>query len=376
MAPVPLDDLNRMDPGAFAATLGDVFEHSPWIAEAAYVQRPFATLNALFQAMTQAVRDAGTERQGTLIRSHPDLAGKAAREGAVTADSAREQMSAGLDRLSEEEFAAFHRLNEAYRAKFNMPFVVCVRRHGKESILRLFEQRLRHERRRSGRRRWPKSSASPRCGSTSGYRRRIASKFTGGFRPMCSTPIAAVPGGVQIEFLEVFSSGKSRVLTRATTNADGRTDRPLIADAPIPIAHYELRFAVGDYFARQGTPAADPPFLGIVPVRFAIAEPEAHYHIPLWLRPGATPPTAEADGCRLDDTGNCSRSGRSPRAMIPLARGPSWSILLDWTCRFAADCRPKHPIAPSPKSANRDHRRISFDYLVGGGEQHGGHGDA
>ena len=115
MAPVPLDDLNRMDPGAFAATLGDVFEHSPWIAEAAYVQRPFATLNALFQAMTQAVRDAGAERQGTLIRSHPDLAGKAAREGAVTADSAREQMSAGLDRLSEEEFAAFHRLNEAYR---------------------------------------------------------------------------------------------------------------------------------------------------------------------------------------------------------------------------------------------------------------------
>ena len=145
MARVTLDDLNRMDPGAFAATLGDVFEHSPWIAEAAYVQRPFATLNALFQAMTQAVRDAGAERQGTLIRSHPDLAGKAAREGAVTADSAREQMSAGLDRLSEEEFAAFHRLNEAYRAKFNMPFVVCVRRHGKELILRLFEQRLRHD---------------------------------------------------------------------------------------------------------------------------------------------------------------------------------------------------------------------------------------
>jgi 2-oxo-4-hydroxy-4-carboxy-5-ureidoimidazoline decarboxylase len=88
---------------------------------------------------------------------------------------------------------------------------------------------------------------------------------------------------VQIEFLEV-SSGKLR-LTRATTNADGRTDRPLIADAPIPIAQYELRFAVGDYFARLGTPAADPPFLGIVPVRFAIAEPEAHYHIPLLVTP-------------------------------------------------------------------------------------------
>ena len=60
-----MDDLNRMDAQAFAVTLGDVFEHSPWIAEAAYAQRPFATLNALFQAMTQAVREAGAERQGT-----------------------------------------------------------------------------------------------------------------------------------------------------------------------------------------------------------------------------------------------------------------------------------------------------------------------
>src|SRR6476661_8751163 len=99
MARVTLDDLNRMDRPAFAATLGELFE-----------------------AMTRTVREAGADRQGTLIGSHPDLAGKAAREGALTADSAREQMSAGLDRLSEEEFAAFHRLNEAYRAKFNMPF--------------------------------------------------------------------------------------------------------------------------------------------------------------------------------------------------------------------------------------------------------------
>jgi 2-oxo-4-hydroxy-4-carboxy-5-ureidoimidazoline decarboxylase len=236
--------------------------------------------------MTQAVRDAGAERQGTLIRSHPDLAGKAAREGAVTADSAREQMSAGLDRLSEEEFAAFHRLNEAYRAKFNMPFVVCVRRHGKESILRLFEQRLRHD------------AATEREAAVAEILRiaalrldqRVSAPDRLKVHGRLSTHVLDTHRGrpgeaVQIEFLEVFASGKSRVLTRATTNADGRTDRPLIADAPIPIAQYELRFAVGDYFARLGTPAADPPFLGIVPVRFAIAEPEAHYHIPLLVTP-------------------------------------------------------------------------------------------
>jgi 2-oxo-4-hydroxy-4-carboxy-5-ureidoimidazoline decarboxylase len=286
MARVTVDELNRMDPRFFAATLGDIFEHSPWIAEAACERRPFATVAALFEAMTQALRASGAERQSALIKNHPDLAGKAAREGALTADSTREQMSAGLDRLSDEEFAAFHRLNEAYRAKFDMPFVVCVRRHGKESILRLFEQRLRHD------------AAAERAAALSEILRiaalRLDQRVSGPDRlkvhgrlstHVLDTHSGRPAEGVEIEFLEVFASGKPRLISRTTTNADGRTDRPLIADAPIPIAHYELRFAAGDYFARQGTPAADPPFLGIVPVRFAIAEPEAHYHIPLLVTP-------------------------------------------------------------------------------------------
>jgi 2-oxo-4-hydroxy-4-carboxy-5-ureidoimidazoline decarboxylase len=69
------------------------------------------------------------------------------------------------------------------------------------------------------------------------------------------------------------------------TNADGRTDRPLIADRPIPIAQYELRFAVGDHYARIGTPVTDPPFLGVVPIRFSVAEPEGNYHVPLLVTP-------------------------------------------------------------------------------------------
>jgi 2-oxo-4-hydroxy-4-carboxy-5-ureidoimidazoline decarboxylase len=286
MAHVTLDELNRMDPRFFAATLGDIFEHSPWIAETACERRPFASLSALFEAMTRAVRDAGAGRQSALIRSHPDLAGKAAREGTLTADSAREQTSAGLDHLSEEEFAAFHRLNEAYRTKFDMPFVVCVRRHGKDSILRLFEQRLRHD------------AAAERDAALGEILRiaalrldqRVAAPDRLQVHGRLSTHVLDThrgrpAEGVDIEFLEVFASGKPRLISRTTTNADGRTDRPLIADAPIPIAHYELWFAAGDYFARQGTPAADPPFLGIVPVRFAIAEPEAHYHIPLLVTP-------------------------------------------------------------------------------------------
>src|ERR1700681_2045443 len=139
---VTLDEINRMDQREFVAELGDIYEHAQWVAEAAHRKRPFPSLNALHEAMTAAVRSAGDARQMTLIGGHPDLAGKAAREGTMTADSKLEQSSAGLDRLSEHEFAEFHRLNNAYREKFGMPFIVCVRRHGKDSILRQFGQRL------------------------------------------------------------------------------------------------------------------------------------------------------------------------------------------------------------------------------------------
>src|SRR5581483_5235015 len=88
---------------------------------------------------------ADEARKRALIEAHPDLAGKAARAGALTADSKAEQGSAGLDRLSETEFARFSELNESYRKKFGFPFIVCVRRHGKDSIFRQFEMRLKND---------------------------------------------------------------------------------------------------------------------------------------------------------------------------------------------------------------------------------------
>jgi 2-oxo-4-hydroxy-4-carboxy-5-ureidoimidazoline decarboxylase len=94
--------------------------------------------------MVDAVRHASREEQLALIRAHPDLAGKAARAGAMTASSVAEQSSAGLDRLTGEEYARFERLNAAYREKFGFPFIIAVRRHDKHGILRAFETRLRH----------------------------------------------------------------------------------------------------------------------------------------------------------------------------------------------------------------------------------------
>jgi len=286
MAQLTLDELNQMDQSAFVAALGEVFEHTPWVAESAFSARPFANLPALYDAMTGAVRSAGADRQMTLIKAHPDLAGKAAREGAITDDSKREQSSAGLDRLSADEFAAFHKLNDAYHAKFDIPFIVCVRRHGKESILRQFEQRLRND-----------AAAERRAALDEIFRivalrldQRIAAadrlKVNGRLSThVLDTHRGQPAAGVAIDFVEVESSGASRLISQSITNNDGRTDRPLIAEQPIPIAQYELRFNVGAYFARQGVPTTEPPFLDIVPIRFAVAEPESHYHVPIIVTP-------------------------------------------------------------------------------------------
>ena len=286
MDPIALDTLNTADRKAFAAALGEVMELAPWVADEAFAARPFASLAALYQAMTDAVRNAGKARQRALIDGHPDLAGKAAREGKLTADSTAEQTGAGLDRLTEDEFATFHRLNDAYRKKFGMPFIVCVRRHGKESILREFERRLGND-----------AATEQQTALAEIFRiaaLRLDQRVTAADRLKVhghlSTHVLDVHGGhpaagVAIEFCEIGAGGTSRTVQRTVTNADGRTDRPLFTAMPIPIASYELRFAVGEYFARQKVPMSDPPFLGTVPVRFAVAEPEGKYHVPLLVTP-------------------------------------------------------------------------------------------
>lgn len=143
---ISLDDLNAMDQAAFTGALGGIFEHSPWIAEQAWERRPFSSVDSLLETMLEVVSDAGEGPQLELIRAHPDLAGKAARAGALTEHSTREQSGVGLDRLSDEEFDRFHRLNDAYKDRFGFPFIIAVRDHTKDSILAAFETRLQNDR--------------------------------------------------------------------------------------------------------------------------------------------------------------------------------------------------------------------------------------
>jgi OHCU decarboxylase len=138
--------LSAMGEEEFAAALGGVFEHSPWVARAAWRRRPFASVGDLHRALDAALREAPRERQVALIRAHPDLAGRAARAGELTDESTREQAGAGLDRLTAAELRALERLNTGYRERFGFPLVVCVREHTKASILAWGEQRLARER--------------------------------------------------------------------------------------------------------------------------------------------------------------------------------------------------------------------------------------
>ena len=139
-----LDEINALDREAFTLQLAGIAEGSPWVAYGAYDYRPFADALELVAGFRGAVARAGEERQVALIREHPDLAGRAAIAGELTEHSTREQASAGLDRLTPEEFARFSRANDAYRERFGFPFVICVREHTKESILRVAAERLEH----------------------------------------------------------------------------------------------------------------------------------------------------------------------------------------------------------------------------------------
>lgn len=140
-----LADINAMDEARFTATLGDVFEHSPWVAARAFAHKPFGEIAQLHDAMATVVKSASEAEQLALIRAHPDLAGKAALAGELTDASTLEQASAGLDRLSEREYRRFHDLNTRYCDKFGFPFIIAVKDHTKDTILDSFETRLEND---------------------------------------------------------------------------------------------------------------------------------------------------------------------------------------------------------------------------------------
>ncbi len=140
-----LQQLNALDKTRFVQTLGGIFEHSPWVAERVYAERPFSSPEDLQQKMFKLVLAADRATQTELILSHPELAGRAAQAGELTPDSAAEQAGAGLNHCSAEELQRLQSLNARYREKFGFPFIIAVKGLTREDILHAIEQRLEND---------------------------------------------------------------------------------------------------------------------------------------------------------------------------------------------------------------------------------------
>lgn len=136
-----IHQLNTLTQAQFVALLGGVFEHSAWVAEQAWVQRPFANMDGLHRAMVRVVHTAPLAEQLGILLAHPELAGRAAQLGQLTAASTQEQSRAGLNALMPEEMARIVLLNAVYRERHGFPFIVCVGQHTKDSIFMEFERR-------------------------------------------------------------------------------------------------------------------------------------------------------------------------------------------------------------------------------------------
>lgn len=273
---VTLDALNAMPAREAADGLDGIFEHARWIAEGALSARPFATITALHDAMLGVLANAPTQRQLDFIRVHPELGSKVARADIADASKA-EQGSLGLDRLSDAEFSRFSQLNAEYRKKFGFPFIICVRRHTRDSILRNFELRLGHDADRE------RTTAMEEIARIT--RLRLVGLVDGPGKPRTDGRLTthvidltsgAPAKGVRLALYEIGKSARG-LLCERTTNELGRTDEPLIGHQPLRIGTYELQADVKGYFGAS--------FFDRLPVRFSIAEPEADYHLPVLIAP-------------------------------------------------------------------------------------------
>ena len=141
---ISIATLNRATRDQFVSQVGGIFEHSPWVAEAAWAARPFADVAALHTQMAAVMRNAPHRQQLALLRAHPELAGKAMVANALTADSANEQSRSGLTNCSPGDFARLQALNAAYSQKFGWPFILAVKFLDRAAIIATFAKRLEH----------------------------------------------------------------------------------------------------------------------------------------------------------------------------------------------------------------------------------------
>ena len=282
---VAVKDLASLSSEAFMELIGGIYEKSPWVAEALFdvlKQDPTicASVTALHAAMEGIVNGSDMEKRLELINNHPDLAGRAALAGGVTAESKQEQARAGLSSLTEEELGRFTSLNEQYKAKFGFVFILAVRNASKYTILEAFARRINNSNNQEF------DECMTQIHKIAWMRLLQKLKWNPvGFLTchVLDTAKGCPAAGMRVALSRVEPTG-STVIAEFVTNADGRTGSALAGEAFAP-GFYEWTFYCGSYFAKAGLYTTGTPFLDEVPIRFGIDNPEDHYHVPLLVSP-------------------------------------------------------------------------------------------
>ncbi|MGG2088254.1 2-oxo-4-hydroxy-4-carboxy-5-ureidoimidazoline decarboxylase [Priestia aryabhattai] len=137
---VSVQYVNQLSKQHFVSLVGDIFEHSPWVAEEAYSKRPFSSIEQLHGKMKEIVAQASVEKQLKLLQAHPNLGENIA----MTSASTEEQTKAGLQNLTQDDYEQFSSLNRTYMEKFPFPFILAVRGKQKEDIYEAMQSRLQN----------------------------------------------------------------------------------------------------------------------------------------------------------------------------------------------------------------------------------------
>ncbi|MBY0612821.1 MAG: 2-oxo-4-hydroxy-4-carboxy-5-ureidoimidazoline decarboxylase [Beijerinckiaceae bacterium] len=276
-----LDRLNVASREAFVARLGELYEHSPWIAERAWEQRPFRHLRHLHDCMQSVVEAASQDEKIALFRAHPELAGKEALDGTLTAASSGEQGRLGIDRLSGADLDWLSRMNRAYRDRHGFPCIVALRRHASRQTV-FSEIQARTEQGTEA----EIAAAIEQIGIIT--RGRLAEMFgvlQGRLTMHVLDTVGGCPAAGMRYALLIDEAGRWTAILSGVTDGRGRTDQPLLTDIDLRPVRYRLEFAVADYFRGSGMQLADPPFLDVVPIEFGVGDPTSHYHVPLLCTP-------------------------------------------------------------------------------------------
>ncbi len=288
MAPIDgqptLEALNTSDPESFVRALDGIWEHAPWVVRGVADQRPFASVDALHRAMVRVVATQPEDRRVALFAGHPELAGADARRGSMTEASIDEQGTLSLDRLGADEVGRWDRLNRAYRERFGFPFILCIRRHGRESALAEFERRLDNERTVELDATLAEIARITRLRLAARIADHGLADIAGRLTAEVHDAANRVPAAGLRVMLHDLSCGDTGALIADTlTDDDGRTGS-LWSGAPLRIGRYRLRFDVGAYYRLRETGHPPLPF-DVVTVELSVTDPEGAHHLPIRVAP-------------------------------------------------------------------------------------------